>query len=140
MDQLDIFELMYDKVKIQKPIRLIEFFAGYGSQALALKYLGANFEHWKIAEWNYKSSFAYKSIHFPDDKTDYSKGLDKSSLVDFLFNKGISSDWNESMSRTQIERFPEWELRRIYNSIIATHNLVNVSQIRGGGFRNTRSR
>lgn len=37
--QQTIFDLMYPKYKITKPIRLIEFFAGYGSQALALKYL-----------------------------------------------------------------------------------------------------
>lgn len=29
----------------QKPIRLIEMFSGYGSQALALKELGADFRH-----------------------------------------------------------------------------------------------
>lgn len=34
--------------KIKKPIRLIEFFAGYGSQNLALKYLGANYESYSI--------------------------------------------------------------------------------------------
>ena len=39
-NQMSIFETIYPKYKITKPIRLIEFFAGYGSQALALKYLG----------------------------------------------------------------------------------------------------
>lgn len=42
-----IFDLMYPKYKIDKPIRLIELFSGYGSQALALKYLKIPFEHWK---------------------------------------------------------------------------------------------
>lgn len=50
-NQLTIFDMLYPKYKITKPIRLIEFFAGYGSQALALKYLGVKFEHWKICEW-----------------------------------------------------------------------------------------
>ena len=37
-DQISIFD--GDKpLRIEKPIRLIELFAGYGSQALALKYL-----------------------------------------------------------------------------------------------------
>ena len=31
--------------------QLIELFAGYGSQSLALKYLGVPFEHHKICEW-----------------------------------------------------------------------------------------
>lgn len=33
-----------EKIKIDKPIRLIELFAGYGSQHLALKYLGVEVE------------------------------------------------------------------------------------------------
>ena len=45
--QLNIFEVLYPKFKIDKPIRLIELFGGYGSQALALKYLGVDFQHWK---------------------------------------------------------------------------------------------
>ena len=48
-NQLNIFDFLYPNYKITKPIRLIELFAGYGSQALALKYLGVNFEHWKTS-------------------------------------------------------------------------------------------
>lgn len=33
-----------------KKMRLIELFAGYGSQALALKYLNIPFEHWFVCE------------------------------------------------------------------------------------------
>ena len=50
MNQTTIFDFIYPKYKITKPIRLIELFAGYGSQALALKYLGIKFEHWKTCE------------------------------------------------------------------------------------------
>ena len=66
-----IFDMMYPKYKIQKPIRLIEMFAGYGSQALTLKYLGVEFEHWKICEWAIKSIQAYKDIHFPNEYHPY---------------------------------------------------------------------
>ena len=71
--QQTIFDMLYPKYKITKPIRLIEFFAGYGSQALALKYLGVDFEHWRICEWAVKSIQAYKDIHFTNDNTDYSQ-------------------------------------------------------------------
>ena len=39
MDNLTIFDCLYPKYKITKPIRLIELFAGIGSQAKALKNL-----------------------------------------------------------------------------------------------------
>lgn len=105
--------------------------SGYGSQALALKYLGIPFEHWKICEWAYKSIDAYKHIHFPNDNTDYSKLMSKDNLVDYLYNKGISSNWNEPMKKEQIARKKESELREIYNNIKITNNLVNIQQVKG---------
>ena len=88
---LSIFDVMYPKFKITKPIRLIELFSGYGSQALALKYLGVKFEHWKICEWAVKSIQALKDLHFQNDNTDYSKELSIQEVKNYLFNKGISS-------------------------------------------------
>ena len=128
-EQMDIFECLYPQFKTDKKIRLIELFAGYGSQALALKYLGVEFEHWKICEWNYKSIQAYKDIHHPDDNTDYSADLSKEQLADYLIEKGISSDWNTPMKAEQIKRLNEAKLREIYNNIQSTHNLVDVSKI-----------
>lgn len=128
-EQMNIFECLYPQFKTDKKIRLIELFAGYGSQALALKYLGVEFESWKICEWNYKSIQAYKDIHHPDDNTDYSADLSKEQLADYLIEKGISSDWNTPMKAEQIKRLNEAKLREIYNNIQSTHNLVDVSKI-----------
>ena len=129
MDNYNIFELLYPKAKVTKPIRLIELFAGYGSQALALRYLGASFQHWKIAEWNYKSFNAYNKLHC-QDFTDYSKGLTREELAQYLFTKGISADWNKPLTLEQIKRMPEAKQREIYNDIQATNNLVNIQQIK----------
>lgn len=114
------------KLIIDKPIRLIELFAGYGSQALALKYLGANFEHLKICEWAVKSIQAYKDLHFGDDNTDYSAAKTQDEVIDYLYNKGISANYNEPMTIDQIKRLGEQKQRVIYNNLIATHNLVSV--------------
>lgn len=120
--------------KIDKPIRLIELFGGYGSQHFSLEYLGANFEQWKLCEWAVKSIQAYKDAHFPNDNTDYSKELSKEDLIDYLSNKGISANYNEPMSKDQIKRLPEEKLRQIYNNIKATHNLVNICQAHAKDF------
>ena len=135
MDHLTIFDELYPKFKITKPIRLIEFFAGYGSQALALKYLGVKFEHWKICEWAVKSIQAYKDIHFntcyADTDYNYAHGILKEDLVNYLYNKGISNNYNEPMTKQQIERLNEKQLQTIYNNIAITHNLVNIQQVKG---------
>ncbi len=49
--------------KIDKPIRLIELFAGIGSQAKALKNLGANFEHYRICEFDKYAVQSYNAVH-----------------------------------------------------------------------------
>lgn len=47
MDQISIFSMMYETYKIRKPVRLIETFSGYGSQSMALKRLGVDFEYYR---------------------------------------------------------------------------------------------
>lgn len=113
----------------QKAIRLIELFGGYGSQSLSLNYLNIPFEHWKLCEWAIHSIDAYKSIHFPNDNEDYSDLYDKEDLVEYLYNKGISSNWNEPMKETSISRKSEEDLRKIFNNCKITHNLINIQQV-----------
>ena len=128
-EQTNIFELIYPKYKINKPIRLIEMFSGYGSQALALKYLGVEFEHWKTCEWAIKSIQAYKDIHFTNDTKEIS--MSKDEMIDYLYNKGISSNYNEPMTKSQISRLNEKQLKTIIENIEITHNLVNIQQVKG---------
>ena len=130
MNQTTIFDVLYPTYKITKPIRLIEFFAGYGSQTLALKYLGVDFEHWKICEWAVKSIQAYKDIHFTDEKQ-IDIDVTKEQLVECLYKYGISSNYNEPMTKQQIQRLNEKQLKNIWNNIVITHNLVNIQQVKG---------
>lgn len=46
-----------------KPIRLIELFAGYGSQAMALKRLGFPFEHHFVCEFDKYAIASYNAVH-----------------------------------------------------------------------------
>lgn len=65
-EQLDIFSSIRKPYKITKPIRLIELFAGVGSQAMALKRLGANFEHYRVVEFEKYAIKSYNAIHGTD--------------------------------------------------------------------------
>jgi len=129
MEQLNLFSQLWQTYKIKKPIRLIELFAGYGSQHLALKYLGVNFESHRIAEWAVKSIQAYKDLHCPEDHTNYALDLTQEEITEFLFKKGISADYNQPMTRAQIARLGIEREREIYNNIVATKNLVSVTNI-----------
>ena len=115
----------------QKPIRLIEFFAGYGSQALALNELGVEFQHWRICEWAIKSIQAYKDNHFYDVERDYAKDFTFEELIDILTDLGISANYSEPLNREQVKRLGEKQCRTIYNNIKNTNNLVNISSVKG---------
>lgn len=56
-------------LKINKPIRLIELFAGIGSQAKALKRLGADFEHYRVCDNDKYAIKSYNAIHGTDFTT-----------------------------------------------------------------------
>lgn len=63
MDQIHLFDYCKEKYKITKPIRLIELFGGIGSQAMALERLGADFEHYRLVEFDKYATKSYNAIH-----------------------------------------------------------------------------
>lgn len=69
MEQLNIFDCLYPAFRIDKPIRLIELFAGIGSQAMALRDLGADFEHYRVVEFDRFAIASYNAIHGTDFPT-----------------------------------------------------------------------
>lgn len=117
--------------KIDKPIRLITLFSGYDSQALALKYLGVPFEHYRTCEWAIPSIQALHDLHFGDDNKDYSLGLTKNELVESLAKWGVSADYNFPLPQEKLQRYNEKSLRTIYNNIKSTHNLVSICNAKG---------
>lgn len=55
--------------EITKPIRFIELFAGIGATAMALKEIGANFEHHFVCEFDKYAMAAYNAIHHTNFET-----------------------------------------------------------------------
>ena len=62
-NQMTIFDMVGKPFKISKPIRLIEVFGGIGSQAMALRDLGADFEHYRLVEFDKYAIASYNAIH-----------------------------------------------------------------------------
>lgn len=65
-EQLDIFDMTLPKFQIDRPVRLIELFAGIGSQAMALRDLGVDFEHYRVVEFDRFAVASYNAIHGTD--------------------------------------------------------------------------
>lgn len=68
-NQMSIFDFTREPISITKPIRLIELFAGYGSQAMALKRIGAKFEHYRVVEFDKYAIASYNAAHGTDFPT-----------------------------------------------------------------------
>jgi DNA (cytosine-5)-methyltransferase 1 len=69
--QLSIFDYSFEEskpkelsnYKIHNKVRLIELFAGVGSQAMAMKRLGVPFEHYRCVEFDKYPVASYNAIH-----------------------------------------------------------------------------
>ena len=61
--QMSMFDFTRPMVNVDKPIKLIELFAGYGSQAMALRNIGADFETHKVIEFDKYAMASYNAIH-----------------------------------------------------------------------------
>lgn len=72
--QLSIFDYSFEdstpkemsNYKIKNKVRLIELFAGVGSQAMAMKRLGVPFEHYRCVEFDKYPVASYNAIHGTD--------------------------------------------------------------------------
>lgn len=64
-EQLSIFDfnIGLTPLKVDKPLRLIELFAGIGAQAKALENLGVEFEHYRICEFDKYAVQSYNAVH-----------------------------------------------------------------------------
>ena len=89
IESVNLFDGHIPYYKITKPIRLIELFAGIGSQHQALKNLGVKIDRSTIVEWQVNSIQAYNDIHIRK-YDDHTQGLDKQELAKRLSQYGVS--------------------------------------------------
>lgn len=61
--QITLDSLFKPEFKPKGKIRLIELFGGIGSQAMALKSIGADFEHYRLIEIDKYCCESYNAIH-----------------------------------------------------------------------------
>lgn len=128
--QLDLFAFSSDNYKITKPIRIISFFSGIGFQEMGIKKVFPNAANYKTCEWAIPSIIGYDAVwNGEQDKSLYSE--DKKSLVDKLFNLGVSLDYNKPAERKQLERLDINKLNKISVAIDRCHNLVNIMSVKG---------
>ena len=102
--QITLYDLTRSNYKIKNKIRLIELFAGIGSQAKALKNLGADFETWKVVEFDRDKYTYIMTYSFPCQDLSvagHRKGMEK--------GKGTRSGllWEVERLLNEVENLPQ---------------------------------
>jgi len=129
MAQIDLFSFSTNKYKITKPIRLIEFFSGIGCQEIGIKRIFKDTTTYKTCEWAMNSIIAYDLVwHYQEP---INCDLSKDQIVDYLYLKGVSLDYNKPATKEELKRKNIEELKHCYVSIIRNHNLVNICNVKG---------
>ena len=117
-DQMNIFDYLRQPFKIKGKIRLIELFAGVGSQAMALRNIGADFEHYRVVEFEKHAVDSYNAIHGtnfePLDITKV-KGVDM-GIVDTARFTYLLTYLQLSMSRSECCRQDERHEQRRWHT------------------------
>ena len=104
---MSIFDFTREPISITKPIRLIELFAGYGSQAMALKRIGAKFEHYRVVEFDKYAIASYNTVHGTNFPT---MDITKVHAVDLGIKDTITFTYLLTHSLVRIYRLPESKL------------------------------
>lgn len=100
--------------KIIKPIRLIELFAGIGSQAKALKKIGVDFEHYKVCEFD-KYAIAYIGDGIYTNRCQSKRGVVQRGMIPTLKTSCndvavVGKDMNELISIRRLTPRECWRL------------------------------
>ena len=140
MEQISIFDYIRAPFEIKNKIRLVELFAGYGSQAMALRNIGADFEHYRVVEFDKYAIQSYNAIHgtnFPTMDIRDIKGVDLGieDMTHFTYLLTYSFPCTDISQAGQMRGFAEgsntrssllWEVKRILTELKEMGTLPQV--------------
>lgn len=135
--QLDLFDVLYKDFKFDKnkPVRLIETFAGIGTQRMGFERAGIEVDVIAIVEVDKHAVLSYAAMH-----TDYlevrdtwfnDKDITKDTMVEVLQNKMLGYDFKNS-KHTITERNNIEIVRDFYLADHLSKNLGDISKVKGG--------
>jgi len=114
------------------PLQVVELFSGIGSQARALRNIGADIKVVATCEWDIHAIVAYDLIHNRTDRIEpeYLK-MNSDQLFETLSSLTISSEGKRPMDRNTLHALSDESKRRILSSIKRTKNKVNIQDMKG---------
>lgn len=114
-----------------KKLNVVELFSGIGSQAKALKNIGANFETVNTCEWDIHALVAYDFIHNQGKINPNVEKMSRVELEKTLSNYNLSGDCKNPINPKYLNSLPTKTLQQIYSSILSTGNLIDIKKLKG---------
>lgn len=120
-----------------KKLKVVELFSGIGSQAKALKNIGANFETINTCEWDIHALVAYDFIHNQGKLHKDAENMTRGELEIALSNYNLSGDCKNPINPKYLNSLPTKTLQQIYSSILSTGNLIDIKLLKGNMLPNS---
>lgn len=111
-------------------MKVVELFAGIGSQRKALENLGLDFEIVNIAEWYIAAILAYDSIHHGVRDLDSIKDLSIDDILKELEKYTFSTDGKKPIKKENLRKLGNEMLRNLYIANRRTNNLVSIDKVK----------
>ena len=115
---------------------LVEFFSGIGSQAKALKNLGAKVNTVGTCEWDLHAFIAYDAIHNSSQLPAYVEKMNKDDILKELELFTLSNSGKEKMEYKVLRSYSLESLKRIYAAIKRSKNFVDINSLDGHNMPN----
>ncbi|AMB97389.1 DNA (cytosine-5-)-methyltransferase [Aerococcus urinaeequi] len=112
-------------------LKVIESFAGIGSQSQALENLGIDFDIVATLEWEIGAIFAYDILHNgPQDLSPY-RFHNRESLIEKLREYSLSNDGKEPITDRALSSMSVQHLKAVLCAIERNNNLVDITKVHG---------
>jgi len=111
-------------LKQNEKVKIVELFAGIGSQYKALKNINVPVEVVGISEWDINCLISYNHIHHTPTEITLTKEEIIEKLKDFTFS-------NNTKTKCELSKLPLKKLRLLYDAHINNKNLGSVVDLNG---------
>lgn len=116
---------------MKKKYKIVELFSGIGSQVRALKNIGIHTNVQATCEWDMHAFIAYDAMHESYNNLPEVAKMTKEQVLEQLKDYTLSNNGKEPMAYSTLRSYSEEVLKRMLSAIKRTHNLVDISKVKG---------
>lgn len=111
--------------------KVIEAFSGIGSQAKALKNIGAEYEIIATMDWDISAIIAYDMIHHGEPNLEELEGISIDEMKKELKKYTFSSDGKVPLTKEKIDKLNVNVIKHLFLAIKRSKNIISITDVKG---------